>query len=70
MILRTLLHLQFSTSDKCESIDNGWINNECAEYMFLRLNVRDRFTRSHLSIGKKHIRNHSKRCKCGARLHL
>ena len=32
--------------------------------MFLHLNIRDWFTRSHPSKGENHIRNSSKTCKC------
>ncbi len=41
-----------------------WINNECSEYMFLHLNIRVWFTRSHASKGENRARNRSKSCMC------
>ena len=38
---------------------NEWINNECAECAFPRLNIRDWFTRSHPSNGENRTRNRS-----------
>ena len=38
-----------------------WINNKCSEYMFLHLNIRAWFTRSHPS--KEENRTRNRKCK-------
>ena len=67
-LLKARLHLQFLLRFQCDFLHltdvKESINNECSEYMFLHLNIRVWFTRSHPSKGENRARNRNKSCKC------